>query len=276
LPDHEKGSSGQDNHTPDGDGGGAGSPQEEVRQNPAPEPATLPPQAFDAAAFEGMLSDAAIYRNILQTHFESMLRDELQGSPLAEDAALVSVLAGLRSDMFYGLSVSRGVQHAADIPALAPVLKRQAAPRIKGRNKADHVSLGPDMIGRGWHGPDRENVAQFRRWSGPGSLSSIFMDALEPGLYMASGHVRFLVPDAAQDFQMRLDEDFVRPELSNVGGNRYKFFARLPCRNALRSNFTVLEFYCSQVVQPKVVEPQNTDPRKLGFCLFDLSLRKLS
>lgn len=236
----------------------------------------LPQKAFDVETLSKWEKETSAYRDILETHFSAVVRDSLKDSAYGQDDALISVLAGIKSDCFYALATTGFVPDTAGVGELEEVLRRQAAPRIQPQTGNQTIDLGSSLIGKGWYQHDVDAAGNPRRWSGPGHLSTIFLDALEPGDYVVSGSARFLAQDAANDFQLRITGNFKRAETMRASPSTHSFEVILRNDNEMRSNFTVIEFYCSQVILPRQVQVGNTDTRKLGFHLFNLRIKKIS
>lgn len=154
---------------------------------------------------------------------------------------------------------------------LRDVVSVLAPPRLSGGVTDHRPRLGPGLVGRGWHQPEPIGPEIYGRWSGPGSLSSIFIPHLAAGAYWVEGYLRFLIEGAEDRFQVRLGDDFVSPAMSRHTSG-WRFRTRLMVEQAGRSSFSKLEFHCGLTGRPRDLGAE--DDRTLGFFLSRVEITR--
>lgn len=184
---------------------------------------------------------------------------------------LLDVLADVKAAALLASTRTDPLLADLDDPPLKDTVAVLAAPRLGPGATGHRPRLGPGLVGRGWHQPEPIGQGTFGRWSGPGSLSSIFVPHLASGDYWVEGYLRFLMEGAEEAFQMRLGQEFVTPRLVRQAAG-WSFRARLSIEHEARSSFSKLEFYCGVTGRPRDLGAE--DDRTLGFFLSRIEIIK--
>lgn len=228
-----------------------------------------------ATSFDKGLSEFEATRELVRDHFCEQLEHALSGDAESFRERLIAVLADLHADLLVA-SVRSDAASGVFSPTLAEAATLLPALRLQEGISAFEPSLGPTLVGRGWHQAEPRDEGLFSRWSGPNSLSSIFLPRLMSGSYVVNGELRFLVADARETFRLRLgDADFERPRLSMVKPDIWFFEMNVPVVDDGRSTFSRLEFFCEKLARPVDGDPNSRDTRTLGFSLHALNMRKV-
>lgn len=222
-----------------------------------------------ASTYRATLSEFDAAREVVWTNVRRELAEALSDENREFQERLLDVLADVKT-----AALVASVRHDPSIadaalptPDAASVL---SALRLGAGNLSSRPSLGPGLVGRGWHQPEPSGPDCYARWSGPGSLSSIFMPRLERGSYWIEGRVRFFITEAVNGFRVRLGSEFVAPEMTAFDEDSWRFRVQLDLQQDSRSTFSRLEFFCPALGRPK--DRGQTDDRTLGFFLSDVDL----
>lgn len=230
---------------------------------------------FHAAAFSDRLDDFDAARELTRDYYRENVTAALSGDDIPFRDKLIDVITNLHVDLF--LAMSRADERMGILPpSLHEAVTLLPPMRLRQGVSSLAPSLGPKLVGRGWHQPEPVGSGSFSRWSGPGCLSSIFLPRLVSGSYVLGGEVRFLRAEAADAFRIRIGEgDFTAPQLQPSSPDFHKFEITLPYSEDARSTFTVLEFFCEKLGKPADIEIHNPDQRVLGFWLSELYISKV-
>lgn len=227
-------------------------------------------EPISAPSFIEGISKLEGSRSLVRDHFREVLTRALDGDAETFTARLIEVLADMQADQLIAMIGAQAAEAGLSDEVFVTLA---AAPRLDRGSSRHRASLGPDLVGRGWHPAEPISPGVFHRWSGPGTLSSIFLPHLTAGTFLAEGVVRFMLPEARESFRLRLAEgEMTHPIFTSVEGNSLHFETTLQLAEGGRSNFTRIEFFCQPTGKPNDFDQKNSDRRSLGFYLQSLSL----
>lgn len=227
---------------------------------------------FSAEAYRKAVSDFDAARAVVWSNLRAQMAEVLADDARDFQERLLDILADVKTAAFVA-SVRNDPALAEDEALGQEFVSYLSAARWGPGATTIRPFLGQGLVGRGWHQPEPTGPNSYGRWSGPGSLSSIFIPRLDPGTYWAEGVVHFFVPDEAVDgFRIRLGTEFGVPEMTPLDEEKWAFRILLEQAPDARSSFSRLEFFCSAMASPR--DKGSSDPRRLGFFLSDVSIFK--
>jgi len=229
-------------------------------------------KSLSASAYRNTVSDFDAAREVVWSNLRAQLAEVLSDDSRDFQERLLDVLADVKTAALVA-SVRNDPTLVEDDALSREIGSVLSAARWGPGATSIRPSLGQSLVGRGWHQPEPTGPDSYGRWSGPGSLSSIFIPRLDAGTYWVEGTVHFFLPDEAVDgFRVRLGAEFGAPEMMPLDEGKWVFRILLEQTQDARSSFSRLEFFCSAMASPS--EKGSGDSRRIGFFLSDVNIFK--
>lgn len=229
-------------------------------------------KSLTASVYRNAVSDFDAARAVVWSNLRAELAEVLSDDSRDFQERLLDVLADVKTAAL--VASVRNDPSLVEDDALSPEIGSALSVARWGPGATSiRPSLGKGLVGRGWHQPELIGPDSYGRWSGPGSLSSIFIPRLDSGTYWVEGTVRFFVPDeAVGGFRVRLGTEFGTPEMKPLDEGRWAFRILVEQTQDARSSFSRLEFFCSAMASPR--DKGLKDSRRLGFFLSEVNIFK--
>lgn len=230
-------------------------------------------KTLTAKDYRNAISDFEAAREVVWSNLRAQLSESLAADSRDFHERLLDVLADVKTAALVA-SVRNDPSLVDDQGLNSAIGSVVSAARWGSGTTFSRPSLGEGLVGRGWHHPEPIGPDSFGRWSGPGSLSSIFIPRMEAGTYWVEGIVHFFVQDRAEgDFLIRLGSEFGTPEMTPLSEEKTAFRIRIDHIQDARSAFSRLEFFCSAMASPK--DTGSSDHRRLGFFLSEVTISSI-
>ena len=230
--------------------------------------------ADDHLDMTAALAGAQAIQGSLALAFERRLLSLLgrKEGPGAEMKPLITEIARLQSEVFVMRAALAGHGNAQPhyrdpLLALRELLNGEASltPRPPFRTVA---GLGPEVLGYGWHPPERQGQGPWFRWSGPGERSGLLVPTGGAGRHHLTIRLRSPLPDLLAGMTITVNGCAWLPAQAEEAGQIILRGAFDAAAEGAQRFFALLEWSLAET-RP-LAEFGGTDPRRAGFALLEV------